>query len=375
VRAAPLQADPRELAGRLGLLATPGLSHRRVLDLLERTGSALAAYELLERECGRDVAAAARSEAVRRRVRRALATVHRDGIHVVGHDDAAYPRVLHQCLRTEAPVLLFARGRIELLAAASVAVVGCRNATEYGLDIAGQIGAGVARAGGCVVSGVARGIDAAAQTAALDAGGPSIGVLGCGVDVYYPRENVVLQDRLAEEGLLISELLPGEPPRRHQFPHRNRIIAALSRAVVVVEAGERSGAVTTANHAAERGVEVFGVMNAMHLSSVQGVLDLLRDGARPFTGVRDLLEDVGLVRLGEAEPAPPPETSIPVGGLHGRVWQALDVEPVQVDQLAGATRLPVARLLAVLLELELDGYARQFAGQRFARVPRRSGRG
>jgi DNA processing protein len=364
----PRTMDPGELAARLALLATPGLPQWRVLELMQQHGSAIAVHAGLADRCGREIATAARSSAVRRRVHRAVAAIRGTDMLVIGHDDPVYPERLAAVLGRAAPPLLFAYGRLELLEAPAVAVVGCRRATEYGLDMAEQIGAGLARAGACVVSGLARGIDAAAHAAALDAAGTSIGVLGCGVDVYYPRENAGLQDRMADEALLLSELLPGEPPRRHQFPHRNRIIVALSRVVVVVEAGERSGALTTGTHAAELGIDVVCVPNAIHLPNMQGVLALLRDGAGTYTGVQELLEKADLIGLGEDVRARTVDEAPPAALPNRHVWEMLKAQPLQVDALSQAVGLPVPRLLAILLELELDGFVRQLPGQRFTAV-------
>lgn len=362
--------DGPELAWQLRLLAVPGLPPYRVRELLTRYGSGAEAFAALSAECGSEVASAAAGDAVRERVRRALSSIRRERIMVLSMRDERYPQKFTACDAVGAPPLLFARGRLELLDASCVAVVGCRKATEYGLDVAGQIGGGVARAGGCVVSGLALGIDAAAHGAALDAGGDTIGVLGCGVDVHYPRRNTTLQDRVAEEGLLLSELLPGEPPRKFQFPERNRLIAALSEVVVVVEAGEKSGALATANHAAAQGTTVFGVPNAIHLPTMQGILQLWREGASIYTGLQDLLLAANLIAFGESAPVVPGPPPAPAGTLHRQVWDALASGPMHIDSIAVAAGLPVHGVLGLLLELELDGVVAQSAGQRFSLVRR-----
>lgn len=362
--------DGAELAWQLRLLATPGLPPYRVRELLIRYHSGAEAFAALSAECGSDVASAAGSEHVRERVRRALAAIRHERITVLSMTDGRYPAKFTASDAVGAPPLLFARGRLELLEARSVGVVGCREATVYGLDIAEQIGGGVARAGGCVVSGLALGIDAAAHRAALDAGGDTVGILGCGIDVHYPRRNTALQDRIAEDGLLLSELLPGEPPRKFQFPERNRLIVALSEVVVVVEAGEKSGTLTTANHAAAQGTTVYGVPNAIHLPTMQGVLQLLREGAATYTGLQDLLLAAGLIGYGEAAPTAPDPPPAPAGTLHRQVWETLAAGPMHVDGIAVAAGLPVQGVLGLLLELELDGVVTQSAGHRYALVRR-----
>jgi DNA processing protein len=360
--------DRRELAARLALHAVPGLPPGQVIALIEALGSARAACDALAAEAGPAIAAAACTPAVRERTRRALHAVEAEQLHVLSFDDPAYPARLGERLNEFRPPLLFARGDLALLQLKGVAVVGCRAATEYGLDIAEQIGDAVARAGGCVVSGVALGIDAAAHAAALDAGGPTIGVLGCGVDVYYPRRNQALQARIARSGLLLSELLPGEPPRKHQFPYRNRIIAALCDTVVVVEAGEKIGALSTAEHAGVQGATVFGVPNAMDRPGMQGILKLYDDGVAPFTGVRTLLQSAGLIGLAEPVPgADRPVEHAPPGAVPARIWAALGSRPLHVDRLAAAAAMPPTAVLVTLLELELDGYVSQVGGGRFIR--------
>lgn len=366
--------DRAELIARLTLLATPRLSQAAVLQLLQTFENARAACTRLDTVCGPAIAAAARSARVRERVDTALRAIDTHRIHVIAWDEPLYPDLLRLRLEAFAPPILFARGALELLGAPAIAVVGCRKASEYGLDIAEQIAAGVARAGGCVVSGLALGIDAAGHAAALDANGPTIAVLGCGIDVYYPRHNMRLQNRIVRDGLVLSELLPGEPPRHYQFPHRNRIIAALSAAVVVVEAGEKSGAVTTGNHAANQGVPVYCVPNAIHLPNAQGILALIRDGAHTYTGLRDLLEVTGLIRLGDALPVEPFEDDPPPDAIHARLWRALESGPVQADALARTAGVEPTAALVALLELELDGRVRQLAGHRFERRRERPSR-
>jgi DNA processing protein len=356
-----------EVAARLALLATPGLNAPAVLELLQhhRTGGAAVAALT---GAGRR---AARSPEVGARVDRTLRVVAGEGVELVWFDDARYPQRLRDRLDRYAPPVLFAKGDVALLNAASIAVVGCRSATNYGLDVAAELGAAIGRVGGCVTSGVARGIDAAAQQAALEAGGASIGVLGCGIDVCYPHENARLQERLGETGLLLSEFLPGAPPLQHHFPYRNRIIAALSCAVVVVEATEKSGAVRTAEHAIAQGVAVYAVPNALDHPNVQGNLALLRDGAHCYTGARDLLESTGLLHVGQALPHTADDTIPPEDALQSRIWDQLSSGARHIDEVAAAAGLPSTRVLVALLELELDGRVRQLPGSRFARVTRR----
>jgi DNA processing protein len=378
----PVQLPAAELSALLTLAATPGLPDWRALELLQRFGSAEAALQELGRQCGGHAAAAAASLSVRRRVARALHAVEAERIRVLSATSPAYPAVLGATLGPAAPPVLFARGHLDLLRRPCISVVGSRSASDYALDMAEQLGAATARAGGCVVSGLARGVDAAAHRGALDAGGATAAVMGCGVDVYYPHENMRLQDRIAEDGLLLSEFLPGEAPRRYRFPHRNRIIAGLSRAVVVVEAGARSGALLTASHAMERGIATFAVPNAVSEAGMEGILGLFRDGVAPFTGVRDLLESTGLVPLGAplaqgsasplqggAEPASSAGGPGHAGGpVRARVLEAVHRRPAYLDSIAAAAGVAPGAALGILLELELEGLVSQVSGGRFSRL-------
>jgi DNA processing protein len=357
-----------ELAARLALLAVPRLKHDDMIALIGDHGSARAVWDALPRLLPPAIADGARTPAVRERTRRALHAVESQGLRVIAFDDPAYPVLLTERLGALRPPLLFAIGDMEMVDRTGVAVVGCRAATEYGLDVAEQIGDAVARAGGCVISGVALGIDAAAHAAALDADGCTIGVLGCGVDVFYPRRNMELQSRIGRCGLLLSEQLPGEPPRKHLFPWRNRIIAALSRIIVVVEAGERSGAISTAHHGGDFNVQVLAVPNAVDRPTAQGIMRLYAEGVAPYTGIRTLLEDAGLIPLDGPLPGEGADVDHePAGRLPARIWSELGSTPRHVDSVAAGAGLATADVLSTLLELELDGYAIQVSGGRFMR--------
>jgi DNA processing protein len=361
-------AERRDLAAWIALLAVPGLRGEQLIDIVTSAGSARAAFDALGDAYGPGMAAAARSDAVRERARRALAAVEADGLHVVCFNDAIYPARLTDRLHRYRPPVLFARGDLALLDRTCVSVVGCRAASEYGLDVAGELGDAIARAGGCVVSGVALGIDAAAHEAALDAGGATIGVLGCGVDVFYPRRNMQLQLRIGAHGLLLAEQLPGEPPRKFQFPYRNRIIAALAEAVVVVEAGARSGALSTAEHAGVAGIDVFAVPNAIDRPNAAGIVQLYRNGVFPYTGTRDLLESVRLVGIGEPEAGMASAVEQPPADPGAaRIWTQLERRGQHPDRIAAAAGVPVRDALVTLLQLELDGFAVQLPGGRYAR--------
>lgn len=246
----------------------------------------------------------------------------------------------------------------------AVAVVGTRHPSVDGVETADELGRLLARHGVLVVSGMARGIDEAAHEGALSAGGPTLAVLGTGFAVDYPRGRGALRDRIAGSGGVVTELLADAEPRGHQFLERNRVVAGLADAVVVVEGRARSGALATARLAAEQGRDVWAVPGSPRQPTARAPLDLIRDGARPLTRLDDVLEALDGVALrapvtpaarerAERRPAAPA-----LSGPAGAVRAALSAVPAAPGALAHATGLPVARVLAALAELAASGHAR-----------------
>ena len=306
-------------------------------------------------------------EAARRRLDAA-------GARAVAICEAEYPTLLRES--PDPPPVLFVRGRA-LADAPVVAIVGSRRATRTGLEAARIVASGLARAGVVVVSGFAHGIDAAAHAAALEAGGETWGVLGCGVDVPYPAAHDRLRARILEGGALLSELPPGTPPEAWHFPVRNRIIAGCARVVVVVEAAPRSGSLITARCAAEAGRDVAAVPGSILSEPSAGTNALLKDGAILVRDAADVLRelpDEDLLRLRPGErPGAPAAPAIPDDPDAARVLLALDVaEPRDADALAASTGLSAARLSAALVLLELEGLAEALPGAVFARRPTRA---
>lgn len=229
-----------------------------------------------------------------------------------------------------------------------VAVVGTRRCTRYGTDLAGAFGAAIARSGWSVVSGLARGVDAAAHLGCLDAGGHAIGVLGCGIDVRYPRENATIYERIEQsDGALVSEYPPGTPPDRWRFPARNRLIAALSSAVVVVEAAEKGGALITARLAAEIGRAVLVVPGDVDRPASVGCNRLIRDGAIPVLGAEDLIEELSLI----VGPPPIDRWARPGVGV-------IPPAGLNTEELAEIWDVSPTELLVRLGRMELEGKLR-----------------
>ena len=237
----------------------------------------------------------------------------------------------------------------ELVAAPALAIVGSRHPTTAGERFARQVAADVAAAGVCVVSGLALGIDAAAHAGALDAGGRTAAVLGCGIDRLYPRRNAALGERVAASGAVVSEWGPGVLPAPWRFPARNRLIAALACATLVIEAGGRSGALITADWALALGRDVLAVPGAVWMALGEGTNRLLRAGAQPVTCAEDALDALGL------SPVPPRTPAPPLEGLPGAVWAALRARPMRREEVALAIGGAAGVLGAALTELELGG--------------------
>jgi DNA processing protein len=269
-----------------------------------------------------------------------------------------YPPLLAQLY--DPPPQLFIRGRVKLLVEPAVAVVGARSCSAYGAQVARMLGRELASAGLVVVSGLARGIDGEAHRGALDAGGPTVAVLGCGIDRDYPRAHAGLAERIRGNGAVVSEYAPGTEPAPWRFPARNRIIAGLCLATVVVEARERSGALITADFALELGREVFAVPGEITAALSAGTNDLLRQGAAPLLSPDDVLSALGI----EQPETPPP----PVSGAAASVLRLLTDTACDFDGLVRRSGRSSAELAAVLVELELAGLVDEAEGVYRCRV-------
>jgi DNA processing protein len=277
--------------------------------------------------------------------------------------DGGYPERLERV--ADPPPALFAAG--ELPDGTSVALVGSRQASATGTATATALGRALGERGVCVVSGLALGIDAAAHEGALEAGGPTVGVLGCGIDVVYPRSNRGLFERVRDSGAIVSEYCLGEPPLAWRFPARNRIIAGLCDAVVVVEAGERSGALITANHALEAGRDVWGVPGPLGAPECRGSNKLIADGANVLW---DVDEFVGAVASEDAETAhsePDAAVLTELPEAEASALWGVGFEPTAVDVVAARSGVEMHKLLPALALLELKGYVRRDPGGAFLR--------
>ena len=322
-----------------------------------------------------------------------LADCRQLGHHILTIQDAAYPSRLKNIY--DPPCLLYWKGRMPAFdEEAAIAVVGTRSSTPYGISCAEKLGYGITHGGGLVVSGLAKGVDAAATRGALRAGGMTAAVVGCGLDVRYPRENQYLYEDVAAAGVLISEYPPGTEPAAHHFPARNRILSGLCVAALVVEAPERSGALITAETALEQGRDVFAVPGPIDAPDSVGCNRLIRSGAGLVTDAWDILSEyearfpeklcrsesgsrpevVGYQTVEKQEAkAVPPSLSLSKEGTgltddQITLLRALDAgEPMQVDDLIEQTGIPTRRVLSALTLLELENYVEQHTGKRYTR--------
>lgn len=360
--------DVDERAAWLALSQVPGLGARRLGLLVSRFGSAREAIAAPRDQIAQlEGFTAKAAQAIRHvdlgKADTLVAEALAAGQDLVVPPDPDYPTRLRAI--PDPPVILFSRGDRSLFLRPTVAIVGSRDHTRYGAEVASRLGQEVARAGVVVVSGMARGLDAVAQEAALDAGGTTIGVLGTAVDVIYPAANRALFQRVTANGLLVSEYPPGQRPHVGSFPRRNRLISGLADALVVVEAADASGTLITVNCALEQGRDVLAVPGPINSPTSRGTNRLLRDGATPILEPADLLSALGIAGRGEASaPVAVPCNLTPD---EARVFDALNAEPCHIDELALNTGLPIGLLLGTLLGLELGGLIEQLPGSFFRR--------
>jgi DNA processing protein len=293
-----------------------------------------------------------------------------DRLHsrVITRWDQDYPANLKDIY--DPPAILFMRGQIVPEDSRAVAVVGTRNPSRYGREIAETLARELAGAGVTIVSGLARGIDTVCHAAALKAGGRTIGVLGCGIDVKYPKENGALMEQMAVSGAVITEFRPGIRPLATNFFRRNRIVSGLSRGVVVIEASRNSGSLITAEHALDQNRDVFAVPGNILNVRARGCHYLIKQGAGLVESAQDVLDAV----FGSG----PVEQQVPLfryaaeaEGLSdtaSRVLAEIDPDPVSIDALCESLGMEPGKLAGILLELELKGLVRQAPGKLFARA-------
>ena len=282
------------------------------------------------------------------------------GVNVITSDEPTYPACLKEIY--DYPPVLYTMGEALSSSEWCIAVVGTRRATVYGKQVAQELSAELAASGITVVSGLARGIDTIAHRAALDAGGRTIAVFACGLDVVYPAENSKLAHDIMSHGTIVSEYPLGTKPRAENFPRRNRILSGLSLGVLVVEADELSGAMITARFALEQNREVFAVPGSILSPVSKGTNNLIKDGARLVTGCRDILEELNLTTVARQMEM---KEIIPETAVEATLIGQLSAEPLHIDEVCRRSGLPVAEVSGTLAMMELKGLVRQVGGMNY----------
>lgn len=348
-----------------------GVGPRRFSELLARFGSAEAAWQAPYRSVSevygmspgilrewQKLKAQADIEAF-------IRNTTRTGVRILTLNDPDYPRNLKEL--HDAPPVLYVRGSVEECDSSAIAIVGSRTPTPGGAVTAERFAAELAAQGITVVSGLARGIDTAAHMGALAAGGRTIGILGSGIDIIYPKENTELVEVMAKSGAVVSEFCPGTLPVSHNFPIRNRVISGLSLGVLVVEAAHDSGSLITAGHAADQGREVFAIPGIIGSELGGGPNRLIKQGAKLVEKIEDILEELNLPVFSTPQ-AEPVCRSAELDEDERRLITLLGFAPQHLDDLVRGSGLEAAAAAGALLNLELKGLIRQLPGKLFCRT-------
>ncbi|MGC8875415.1 MAG: DNA-processing protein DprA [Chloroflexia bacterium] len=351
----------------LGFNLTPLIGPVRLRRLLEHFGDPETAWRASPealRGAGLEEACIASLLATRERLDldREIARIEDLGLQLLTWEDPAYPERLRHI--DAPPPLLYVRGTV-IPDEPMVAIVGTRHPTSYGRQVARMLARDLAQQGVTVVSGLALGIDTEAHIGALEGRGRTVAVLGSGLDQIYPLRNRDLAQRIAASGALLSDYPPGTLPEPRNFPARNRIISGLSLGVVVVEAGERSGALITCDFAAEQGRDVFAVPGSIFSPASRGCHDLIVQGARLVRGVEDLLEELRLDRAREHQEA---RQAVPESPIEVMLLGLLSLEPMHIDDVGAAAGLPAEVVSATLALMELRGLVRNIGGMQYVRM-------
>ncbi|MBU0479638.1 MAG: DNA-processing protein DprA [Proteobacteria bacterium] len=357
----------------LTLYMTPGLGSAGCRQLVKRFGEPALALQAsrreletvpgLKKECIESIGL----ESIRTKARKEYEQARKSGVAILCWDDPGYPAMLREI--PGPPALIYVRGSAASLSGPAISIVGSRAASSYGTRAAEDLAGQLARLGYTIVSGLALGIDTAAHRGALQAGGKTIAVLGCGVDIVYPRQNLKLYGDIQGNGAVISEYPFGTKPESFRFPGRNRIISGLSRGVVIVEAARRSGSLITANYALEQGREVFAVPGRVDSPKSEGTHRLLQDGAKLVLNADDIVNELGpdcpssgdAVASVKARKKDLPELDEQEKVLLG----LLEVYPKPIDDIITESGMPVEKVNELMLLLELKGACEVLPGRQY----------
>lgn len=356
-----------ELAAWLRLSLVPGLGGQRQRKLLKAFGLPPAIFSAnraaLAAVVGAELAEGLLSRDAEQEIAAALAWAAQSGHRLLTLADPDYPALLLEI--ADPPVLLFARGNTALLQQPGIAIVGSRNATAQGRANAEQFAHALSDAGLTVVSGLALGIDAAAHLGALQGRASTIAVLGTGIDIIYPARNRELHERIAHEGLLLSEFPIGTSATAYNFPRRNRLISGLARGVLVVEAAVASGSLITARQAGEQGRDIFAIPGSIHSPLSRGCHALLKQGAKLVESAQDILEELNTFSPATSSAASAEEVSTAPEHF---LLEHMGYDPCSIDALCERSGLTPESVSAMLLQLELEGRVERLPGSRHQRL-------
>jgi DNA processing protein len=352
----------------LGFSLIPTIGTKRLLTLLNSFGDLAAAWTASEGDL-RSVGVEGEPLKNLLQFRRSLdpdaemAKVERVGAHIVTLVDEAYPALLRDL--PDAPALLYVRGSLLPSDSLAIGVVGTRKATVYGLDAARDLSKQLAQNSITVISGLAQGIDTAAHRGALAGGGRTLAVTGCGIDTIYPPQNRDLAADIMSNGAIVTEFSVGAPPDKRNFPRRNRVISGMSLGVLVIEAPVSSGALITAESAAEQGRDVFAVPGNIFNANSHGTNRLIQDGAKLVQSVEDILNELHIAHH-DARTRTQTVQIVPESETEAQIIAHLSADPIHVDDLARACGMPIAAVTSVLTILELKGLARKIGSMQYS---------
>lgn len=354
----------------LGFSLVPEIGPKRLSHLLNRFGDLALAWTASETrlcEAGLDRLPVENLLRVRRQLDldAEMAKIEKVGARLLTLADDDYPALLKKI--PDAPTVLYVRGQLVPADDHALSIVGTRRATSYGRDAAYHFAKQLAAQGITIISGLAHGVDSAAHRGALDGGGRTLAVLGCGIDRIYPADNQKLADDILRHGAIISEFPVGTPPDGRNFPRRNRIISGLALGVLVVEAPEKSGALITTTTAAEQGREVFAVPGNIFNPMSGGTNRLIQDGAKLVMAVEDILEELNITHQ-NAQASTITERIVPANDTEKSLLQLLGADPIHVDDLTRLCGLPVSIVNSTLTILELKGLARMVGHMQYCLV-------
>jgi DNA processing protein len=366
--------DSSELKSWLALSTVPKIGPIRYVSLIKHFGSPEKVLAASKNELaglpdvGPVTASSIKSNVSWETAEEQLGLCEKNRVQIVTFKDDSYPQNLLSIY--DPPPFLFVGGEIKEEDQNAVAIVGCRSASTYGRRITERIGRELVRRGITIVSGMARGIDSIGHLAALKEKGRTLAVFGSGLDVLYPPENRKLAGQIRSSGAIISEFFLGTKPEAPNFPRRNRLISGLSLGVVIVEAGNKSGALLTAQCALDQNREVFAIPGNLGSKNSEGTNRLIKEGAKLVTSVEDILEELRIFTR-EGESGSLVETKKDLSGLSEEeksIFKLISDEPCHIDKIASKASVGVPQALAMLLSLELKGLVKQLSGKMFVRA-------